>query len=493
MSLRNKLLLCIIVPIVALCAVHVLELQRVLADYETTLVAHRNQVGQNVASNLYGAIAGLDQTTVNLSHPQEIVRAVQTADNEVLFDWSHAFTRRVDTVLFADAHGMVLSRAPREFRFGDDVSDQPWFSRALREGDFLGLARVDGVPSLVSARAIRKYDDVPVGVVCAAVSLTPQWLATFTDDTHLVLRVALAGKTVESASAPDNRDWQPLRLPRDGFAEPDAFSIAFVPDPRYTQLLHLKESMVVSGIITALLTILAASILLSRQLRPYTTIVSDLLAYARDAIDLNTLHHRLSQAKPHRENELHSIIDALIRMIDTIKMNFERIETYASRLEELANTDALTGLHNRKSIMDILRAATPAARNDDRSLSILMLDIDHFKRINDTQGHQAGDKVLITVAAILSANCRKGDAVGRWGGEEFLVVCPQADAGAATALAERLRLAVAAGRYPDGTPVTVSLGVTRFQPQDTLQSCIGRVDQALYEAKNNGRNGVRLL
>jgi diguanylate cyclase (GGDEF)-like protein len=122
-------------------------------------------------------------------------------------------------------------------------------------------------------------------------------------------------------------------------------------------------------------------------------------------------------------------------------------------------------------------------------LSIIMVDIDHFKSINDGHGHQAGDSVLIAVANALQSHIRKADLLGRWGGEEFLLVCnsPLADA---TALAEKLRRALQGHAVDSVGQVTASFGVSSYRPGDTSQTLIGRADAALYLSKATGRNKV---
>ena len=481
MSIKAKLLALLIAPIIVLSAIHILELQRVISGLAEALAAHKEQAMAAVAHNIEGAIVSTNRITLNLAHPKEIVHAVQVADNEVLYDWSHSFTAQGATVLFADAQGVVLSRAPAEFRFGDDISRSVWFARALRDGAFVGLAEMDGALYLVSARCVRKYDDLPVGVVAASVPLTPQWLSQFTDDRQ-ILRVEAAGHSVENAPPPGNAAFYPLDVRAEGFADKSAFSVAFLPDPQYRQLVALKRSAIVSGCLTALATIVALALLLASQLRPYAAIVASLRDYARNAVSLETVHERLTRLTPARRNELHDIIDALVRMIDAVRTQLDRVRAYA-----------LTGLHNRMSISAILQAEKRDFDAHGIALTVLMLDIDSFKAINDTHGHQTGDAALMLVARALRGASRKQDSVGRWGGEEFLLVAPGIDAAAAPALAERLRAAVAAEDYPDGLRVTASIGMTQSRPGDTVDTLIGRADAALYQAKAAGRNAVRWL
>lgn len=161
------------------------------------------------------------------------------------------------------------------------------------------------------------------------------------------------------------------------------------------------------------------------------------------------------------------------------------------RLRELANRDALTGLFNRRHLHERLGEEIARAARSGRPFSLAMLDLDHFKLINDEHGHQTGDDVLCAFAEDLSARVRKTDCVGRWGGEEFLLILPETTKVAALKLLNDLREHVS--RMRDGLPrFTVSIGVAEL-PTDAseLLPLVAAADARLYEAKHAGRNCVR--
>ena len=165
----------------------------------------------------------------------------------------------------------------------------------------------------------------------------------------------------------------------------------------------------------------------------------------------------------------------------------------AAQARELAETDALTGLANRRRVMVELDQLLVDARSNDGTLALVIFDIDHFKSVNDSYGHPAGDSVLRRVAQIALAQAREGDVVGRVGGEEFVWIVPGAQAESARVMTERLRQAIAQSSAVDGVPpVTISLGYTAFQPSDTSLSMFARADGALYDAKHSGRNRVHM-
>ncbi|MGH2883399.1 MAG: GGDEF domain-containing protein, partial [Solirubrobacteraceae bacterium] len=166
-----------------------------------------------------------------------------------------------------------------------------------------------------------------------------------------------------------------------------------------------------------------------------------------------------------------------------------------TELARLAAVDPLTGLRNRRAIGEYLYDAVSAARRHDHSLSVLVVDIDHFKSINDTLGHRSGDAVLEHTARVLDGALRTEDAIGRWGGEEFLVVLPNTDEDGALRATERLRDALA-GDQPEEArshrlPVTITIGVAEWH-HDEMDELVSRADSALYLGKAAGRDTVQV-
>jgi diguanylate cyclase (GGDEF)-like protein len=160
-------------------------------------------------------------------------------------------------------------------------------------------------------------------------------------------------------------------------------------------------------------------------------------------------------------------------------------------LRAMADTDPLTSLLNRRAMTDIVARQEAHVRRG-RSLSFVLCDIDHFKRINDTRGHEAGDAVLKAVSEALRQSVREVDHLARWGGEEFLAVLPDTDHAGAEGVAQRLRQAVEAIAVAIGEriPVSITLGVATVQAGESADQAIARADAALYAGKRSGRNRV---
>lgn len=159
-------------------------------------------------------------------------------------------------------------------------------------------------------------------------------------------------------------------------------------------------------------------------------------------------------------------------------------------VESLAITDRLTGLYNRLKLDQVLDYETIQSKRYNSALSVILIDVDHFKNVNDTHGHQAGDIVLKEVASILLTYGRKSDTIGRWGGEEFLIVLPNTDLAGAMSAAEKIRCAIEEYSFSVVGKKTASFGVAQLLIVENMDSLIERADKALYRAKSGGRNRV---
>ena len=167
-----------------------------------------------------------------------------------------------------------------------------------------------------------------------------------------------------------------------------------------------------------------------------------------------------------------------------------RLQQLNAQLRTLSQTDALTGLLNRHGLEGSFALDVERAQRFGRPLSVLMFDIDHFKRINDSQGHLMGDKVLAELGRLMQSLVRQVDTVCRWGGEEFVVICHETSAEQAVQQAERLLQQVRTHAFPHQGPLTVSAGVATVRAGDSVDSLLARADEALNRAKRGGRDCV---
>lgn len=202
--------------------------------------------------------------------------------------------------------------------------------------------------------------------------------------------------------------------------------------------------------------------------------------------------HFMVTASPFRHEGLPLIL-LILEDITGLKEAEEQLQRMNELLERRAATDVLTGICNRLRFNELLLQNVDEARRYVFPVSLIMFDIDHFKKVNDVHGHLVGDRVLKEIAAIVSANIRAVDVFARWGGEEFMVLSKHLDRESMRILAEKLRHAVETARIDGCHPITCSFGVTQFEGSDTIENFTGRADIALYRAKNEGRNRVCVI
>jgi len=210
---------------------------------------------------------------------------------------------------------------------------------------------------------------------------------------------------------------------------------------------------------------------LGEPLEEFTTKIRNQDVQSPQAIDLN-IHWTDT-------NELLILKDSYNQMI--VRLNKHKI---------LSITDKLTGLFNRLQLDETLNDEFNRCNRFQRSFGIIIIDIDHFKKINDTYGHQAGDQVLIQFAKILKTNIREIDVLGRWGGEEFMIICPETDFQGTIKLAKSLHQKINCFNFPIIGSFSASFGVSIYDNDDNVDKIIARADSALYQAKQKGRNTV---
>ncbi|MEJ6123244.1 GGDEF domain-containing protein [Vibrio sp. 2-Bac 85] len=161
-------------------------------------------------------------------------------------------------------------------------------------------------------------------------------------------------------------------------------------------------------------------------------------------------------------------------------------------LEQLARTDKLTALYNRVKLDETLISESNRANRFSHSFGVILIDIDYFKKVNDEFGHQIGDTVLQEFSRIIESNSRKTDVVGRWGGEEFLIISSEINLVDLLSLANKLRKEICSYKFVNNEYKTASFGISIYEKNENINKLIKRVDEALYKAKENGRNRVEI-
>ncbi len=191
--------------------------------------------------------------------------------------------------------------------------------------------------------------------------------------------------------------------------------------------------------------------------------------------------------------ELNKSLKEAIEHKEIIQKQQKELEDKNRFLEELSVTDNLTKLYNRNKLDEVLSIEANRSNRFEHAFGVVIIDIDYFKSVNDLYGHQMGDTVLKEFADILKSNSRKTDTVGRWGGEEFLIICSETNLEGILSFAQSIREKISSFPFAIGEKKTASFGVSVYKKDENVESMIKRADDALYNAKENGRNRVEFL
>jgi two-component system, cell cycle response regulator len=200
--------------------------------------------------------------------------------------------------------------------------------------------------------------------------------------------------------------------------------------------------------------------------------------------------HTLSNSLVDMSKSIHEYQTELEKKVKQRTLELQKIN---EALEKLSITDKLTNLYNRIKLDESIDILVERANRYNEIFGIILIDIDYFKKVNDTYGHQVGDQVLIEFATILQESVRKSDIVGRWGGEEFIIICPENSLENILILAEKIRKRVDTFSFSAEKHKTASFGIATYKKQEKSETMIDRADQALYIAKRNGRNQIKTL
>ncbi len=252
----------------------------------------------------------------------------------------------------------------------------------------------------------------------------------------------------------------------------------------FAPLSLLRRATVIALAVLLLIAVTASYVLARWVVKPVVKMKEDIVHFTQhgDAVASGTGSYREVQ-------ELYDAFHAL-----TLQLRHSKSETdvLMKQLDEQANTDKLTGAWNRRHLEAAVKTEMERMSRYGTPVSMFIFDLDFFKKVNDTWGHATGDRVLKDIVALSKIGLRSNDSVSRWGGEEFVVLCPNTDATTVLGIAERLRELVAQTAFADVGHITVSMGVAECRSGEPWQDWFRRADKALYSAKNSGRNQVQL-
>ena len=233
--------------------------------------------------------------------------------------------------------------------------------------------------------------------------------------------------------------------------------------------------------------------LASRNDQPQLNNIFEMLVHSLSDEELQATYNKwvsVGQERAFDYSLLWKILAAVMVLTVGYFYYYWQLKKFNKKLLVLSTTDTLTGIYNRLKVDALLVSAKSSIERYGQDVSIILLDIDHFKAVNDNYGHLVGDDVLIKFARILTNNIRGSDFVGRWGGEEFIVICPHIKEKEAVILAEKLLAKIRETIFDEVGSLTASAGVTQFSTGQSVQDAMNEADKLLYKSKDNGRDQI---
>ncbi len=240
----------------------------------------------------------------------------------------------------------------------------------------------------------------------------------------------------------------------------------------------VRNILISSTLLGILFVSISATLLIRSIVRPLNKAVNHFKRIANGNLDENILVSS--------QDEIGQVLSELAAMQGKLKIMI-------GELDRLASTDKLTGAWNRRRFEETIETEMDRLRRYGNRLSLMILDVDHFKNINDQYGHAVGDQVLVDLSDTIRSSLRSSDSLTRWGGEEFVILCPNTTLVIVSKLAERLRKKIATVNFQQVGSITVSFGAAECGPSETWEQWLHRADEALYLAKSSGRDQVQVV
>ena len=486
MNLYNKILALTIIQLVAIFIFTIYQIQS-LYTVQRKALDHKTLIQtEMVQTRFEEMIQNLQKSAHILMNSQEVLTGIISNDTDLLFNWGKLFLLSPSNQIhFMDLNGFVISRGEAEYRFGDNVSKAFYFQQALRNDTFLGIDTIDNQECLIYATRIKQYGEKPIGVISVAIAINKQLLNKMVEGTNMSITYHSEHQDIASKHNKQLFNASSLHVSLQTLNSQEAiFHIGLTSEDEMSALEQARINFLFGLTLVFVILSVALHLILLRHLRYYEDLTRLLIEFYEDHISIKDVIKRAQEVIHGKATpEVKKIAEALSKMS-------QKVADTQDELKLLSVTDQLTSLANRRKLEECLEQKLNEA-NRGVHFSIIMLDIDWFKTINDTYGHEIGDHVLLQLSHAMRQNMRACDIVGRWGGEEFLLILPETSLQGAIILAEELREKIATlafDNYPNN--VTISLGVATYHANDTSNTLLNRADTALYQAKNSGRNKV---
>ncbi|MGE4319493.1 MAG: GGDEF domain-containing protein [Deferribacterales bacterium] len=480
------------IPLLFVALIGFFQMKHLINELDISLKKSYESQFDMVSSRLEGISKNQNYAVKIISSTKEIANAMEINDNNTLFEWGMNFmSDKVRYFIFLDTGGTVISRSPDEFRFGDNMSDSFVFKKLKMNSKYYGIAVIDGDEQLVCGGVIKKYGEYPVGYIITYTPIDQKLSEILSVGIDGDVRYRSDSKSSMDTMKDNHGEIKELNYTyMDNEVKNPTFHIHLNESSEHRSLIDLKNNIIWMSVITYSTILIILLLVFRIHFKPYKQMMVSIQRFNRKETDILELKDELTEIKANQNQEVSSVLSGLSGMIDMVQKNISLLNSKNDQLDRLSKTDGLTSLYNRLYLDSALAAEVNRASRYGTAVSIILLDIDHFKKINDTFGHQTGDKVLIELSKLLLRNIRSTDITGRWGGEEFMIICTETNLHDAVMVGEKIHAILNCTELAE-TKVTVSMGIAELKQGESVNGIIKRADDAMYNAKLAGRNCIR--
>lgn len=460
-----------------------------LLDKQKELIEKKESLQINhVQQRFVNLLQNMQRDLGIISKSKDIEKAIAINDNSTLSHWGQTFINNTySTIMFINNTHFVISRANDPYKFGDRL-DEKLLQQLENFDEYKGIHIIDNKETIVFSKAIYNYNNERIGTTLIGMQINEKLLKHINPQETFILKYhSLDNKEIYSHKKTYFQKELLLHTFIKHIDKQQRFFIQVKPNQELMELQTFKFNILTFSIIMSIIIFFLLYFILSNFLRPYKKIYSLLLEFANNKIDfsyLKTISKHIAKTSKDN-NEIYQMSKAIHKMSKKALKN-------ENELKKISYIDQLTKIYNRRKLDEILLKESYEANRYHKPLSVVMIDIDYFKRINDTHGHPIGDKILKQFATRINENLRTSDFFGRWGGEEFMIICPSTTQEGALALTQKIRTLIKEKPFTQELTVTASFGIGTILEDENFYNLISRTDEALYKAKNSGRDKIEL-
>ncbi len=466
MNLYTKIFVTALIPLIIIISISFIQIDHVINNQIKNFYK-KELKDKSIISNKINEI--IKQIYVNLniiSSVYEVKDAFRFNDNDLLTIWGKKFLDSQKMIFFVDLNAVVLSRAHDEFKFSDTLINKNFYKILKTNGVLHKIDYIDNTLCLIIGKKVLQYGK-SVGFILIAQEIKSNFLEN------------LENGTLFNLSVKKNIDINKIEKIEDILI----YNSLLDKDIEATK--KLREFLFFSLLSLVIFLSILLFIIIKKHLKPYIKLTEILSSFSNNKISLIQLRKDVKQI--YKTNVMHEI-NSIAKAIQSMAIQVQKDKI---KLERLSQIDQLTQVYNRRKIDSIFSLKFEEARRYNTIFSIIILDIDYFKAINDKYGHDMGDKVLVEFARILRTNIRVTDYIARFGGEEFLIVCTRTNAAECKKLCEKLRDKIRNINI-NGLKISSSFGYVEYDSNFTSKDHMFKIaDNFLYEAKNSGRDCIK--